>query len=42
MMRFSVVIAHRADLFGGAVANAVYHATDKRVRHFPVTLDKLL
>jgi xanthine dehydrogenase YagR molybdenum-binding subunit len=26
---------------GAAVANAVYHATGKRVRHLPVTLDKL-
>jgi xanthine dehydrogenase YagR molybdenum-binding subunit len=25
-----------------AVANAVYHATGKRVRELPVTLDKLL
>ena len=25
-----------------AVANAVYHATGKRVRDFPVTLDKVL
>ncbi|SCB11307.1 xanthine dehydrogenase YagR molybdenum-binding subunit [Bradyrhizobium shewense] len=25
-----------------AIANAVYHATGKRVRHFPITLDKLL
>ena len=25
----------------GAVANAVYHATGKRVRHLPITLDKL-
>lgn len=26
----------------GAVANAIFHATGKRVRHFPITLDKLL
>ena len=26
----------------GAVANAVYHATGKRVRDLPITLDKLL
>jgi xanthine dehydrogenase YagR molybdenum-binding subunit len=25
-----------------AVANAVYHATGKRIRRFPITLDKLL
>jgi len=25
-----------------AVANAVYHATGKRVRELPITLDKLL
>jgi len=25
-----------------AVANAIYHATGKRVRDFPITLDKLL
>ena len=25
-----------------AVANAVYHATGKRVREFPITLDKLI
>ena len=25
-----------------AVANAVFHATGKRIRHFPITLDKLL
>jgi xanthine dehydrogenase YagR molybdenum-binding subunit len=27
---------------GAAVANAVYNATGKRVRHLPITLDKLL
>ena len=26
----------------GAVANAVFHATGKRVRQFPITLDKVL
>ncbi|MEN3309861.1 MAG: xanthine dehydrogenase YagR molybdenum-binding subunit, partial [Micromonosporaceae bacterium] len=26
----------------GAVANAVYNATGKRVRDLPITLDKLL
>lgn len=25
-----------------AVANAIYHATGKRVREFPITLDKLI
>jgi xanthine dehydrogenase YagR molybdenum-binding subunit len=25
-----------------AIANAVYHATGKRIRRFPITLDKLL
>ena len=25
-----------------AIANAIYHATGKRVRDFPITLDKLL
>jgi xanthine dehydrogenase YagR molybdenum-binding subunit len=25
-----------------AIANAVYHATGKRVRELPITLDKLL
>jgi len=25
-----------------AIANAVYHATGKRVRDLPITLDKLL
>ena len=25
-----------------AVANAIYHATGKRVREFPITLDKVL
>ncbi len=27
---------------GGAIANAVYHATGKRVRDLPITLDKVL
>ena len=27
---------------GGAVANAIYRATDVRVRHDPITLDKLI
>ena len=27
---------------GAAVANAVWHAAGKRVRDFPITLDKLL
>jgi xanthine dehydrogenase YagR molybdenum-binding subunit len=27
---------------GAAIANAVYHATAKRVRDLPVTLDKVL
>jgi xanthine dehydrogenase YagR molybdenum-binding subunit len=27
---------------GAAVANAVYHATGKRARDLPITLDKLL
>ena len=26
----------------GAIANAIYHATGKRVRDLPITLDKLL
>jgi xanthine dehydrogenase YagR molybdenum-binding subunit len=26
----------------GAVSNAVFHATGKRVRHFPITMDKVL
>jgi xanthine dehydrogenase YagR molybdenum-binding subunit len=25
----------------GAIANAIYHATGKRVRELPITLDKL-
>jgi xanthine dehydrogenase YagR molybdenum-binding subunit len=25
-----------------AIANAAYHATGKRIRHLPITLDKLL
>ena len=25
-----------------AIANAVYHATEKRIRDLPITLDKLL
>jgi xanthine dehydrogenase YagR molybdenum-binding subunit len=25
-----------------AIANAVYHATGKRVRHLPITLDKVI
>jgi xanthine dehydrogenase YagR molybdenum-binding subunit len=27
---------------GAAIANAVYHATEKRIRNLPITLDKLL
>ena len=27
---------------GAALANAVYHATGKRIRDLPITLDKLL
>jgi xanthine dehydrogenase YagR molybdenum-binding subunit len=27
---------------GGAVANAVWHATGVRVRKFPITLDRLI
>ncbi len=27
---------------GGAIANAVYHATGKRIRDLPITLDKLI
>jgi xanthine dehydrogenase YagR molybdenum-binding subunit len=26
----------------GAVANAVWHATGIRVRHFPITLDRII
>jgi xanthine dehydrogenase YagR molybdenum-binding subunit len=26
----------------GAIANAIHHATGKRVRDLPITLDKLL
>jgi xanthine dehydrogenase YagR molybdenum-binding subunit len=26
----------------GSIANAVYHATGKRIRDLPITLDKLL
>jgi len=26
----------------GAIANAVWHATGTRVRHFPITLDQLI
>jgi xanthine dehydrogenase YagR molybdenum-binding subunit len=28
--------------FSAAIANAVYHATGKRIRHLPITLDKLI
>jgi xanthine dehydrogenase YagR molybdenum-binding subunit len=27
---------------GAAIANAVYHATGKRVRDLPITLDKVM
>jgi xanthine dehydrogenase YagR molybdenum-binding subunit len=27
---------------GAAIANAVFHATGKRVRHLPITIDKIL
>ena len=26
----------------GAIANAIYNATGVRVRHYPITLDKLI
>jgi xanthine dehydrogenase YagR molybdenum-binding subunit len=26
----------------GAVANAVWHATGRRIRHFPITIDQLI
>ena len=28
--------------FSAAIANAVFHATGRRIRHLPITLDKLL
>ncbi|MBO3458632.1 hypothetical protein G7B40_021190 [Aetokthonos hydrillicola Thurmond2011] len=31
-----------AVLINSAIANAVYHATGKRIRELPITLDKLL
>ena len=36
--------AERAGITGvvAAIANAVYHATGKRIRDLPITLDKLL
>ena len=37
-------ITHKIGIVGvaAAIANAVYHATGKRVRDLPITLDKLL
>lgn len=36
-------LSARTTLFSAAVvANAVYHATGKRIRELPITLDKLL
>ena len=46
-MTRSIPSASRAGEIGivgtaAAIANAVYHATGKRVRDLPITLDKLL
>lgn len=38
---FKLELAKRTGM-GAAIANAVYHATGKRVRDLPITLDELL
>ena len=41
-IKFGVIGALLAIPTAAAIANAVYHATGKRVRDLPITLDKLL
>ena len=37
-----VILTAEIDLSVGAIANAIYHATGKRIRHLPIHVDDLI